>query len=191
MTEQIKSPSLSPLFWLRALSTPTVSSVVARASHHRGCKKMKWSYNCLVNPVWKRKRIFPGDKSESLSLMETWSLWNCGSKTAFIRHSCQDTIVISRTILSLYLPCRGVGQDEGEGGSRYYAWCVAVCLGFHRPNYYRLIPGDSFLIQEILPSVRLTEVISLFQTTTAKERSTILVNLARVLQSKIITLTFK
>lgn len=40
--------------------------------------------------------------------------------------------------------------------------CVLPCLGFHQPDDCRLIPGDSFLAQEILPSVRMTEeVISL------------------------------
>lgn len=104
---------------------------------------------------------FPRDESESDSLISN-------------NHSCQDTMVISRKMLPFYLLCREVGQDEGEWEQTVglVCCCVLPCLGFHRPDDYRLIPGDSFLTQEILPSVRLTELISLFQISAVKIRGT-------------------
>ena len=79
--------------------------------------------------------------------------------------------MIRRTIIPLYLPCRGEGQDERGEVKKWeqtvglVCCCVLPCLGFHRPDDYRLIPGDLSLTQDILPSVRLTEeVISLLQT---------------------------
>lgn len=67
---------------------------------------------------------------------------------------------------------RGRGQS-GRGREQtvgLVCCCVLPCLGFQRPDDYGLIPGDSFLVKEILPSFRLTEVISPLQTTRVKER---------------------
>lgn len=60
---------------------------------------------------------------------------------------------------------RGGREEVGADSRPGVLLCVLPCLGFHRPDDYRLIPGDLSLTQEILPSVRLTEeVISLLQT---------------------------
>lgn len=61
----------------------------------------------------------------------------------------------------------GRGREQTAG---LVCCCVLLCLGFQRPDDYGLIPGDSFLVKEILPSFRLTEVISTLQTTRVKER---------------------
>lgn len=123
------------------------------APRHHGCKRMSKDTNNIPLILSGLNATFPWDKSELNSLISN-------------DQPCQDTMVISRKMLPFYLPCREVGQDGGVGGEweqtvGLVCCCVLPCLGFHRPDDYRLIPGDSFLTQEILPSARLTELISL------------------------------
>lgn len=158
----------------------------------------RWAKTQLIRSELKRKQIFQKGqiwiKVSSAVLNQPSDTWLTAVKTTYICHSCQDAIVIGRTILPLYRLFWGSRTGWGRESRRRGDWeqtvglvcfCVLPCLGFHRPDDYRLIPGDSFLTQEILPSLRLTEeVISPLQTTAVKQRRAILRNMPRVLSWK-------
>lgn len=85
-----------------------MSYFVACVSYHRGPKKMS---DAKIVPLIQSP--LQGKQACPIYPHSHQHCWTCSSKATIICHSCWGTILISRAILPLHLPCRGVGQDVG------------------------------------------------------------------------------
>lgn len=119
-----------------------MSYIVARVSHHHGPKKMS---DAKIVPLIQSP--LQGKQTCPIYPHSHQHYWTCSSKATIICHSCRGTILISRAILPLHLPCRGVGQDVGVrdekwrvGADSYFAVFRISSARRLQTNPWRLLP---------------------------------------------------